>query len=181
MTLKCFKQNRVDRGVLLRQLQGRGCQLQAAVGGLDLLLGTGKAEVDQRLAAPGLAETESEQDSSSSPGKNKAEARQEAAKTPGSTWGAEPPFQLDPALSGCCEQGRHAAVQQGSQPQLLHQVLHPSLLTPASLPDPVTPAGTAHEPELVLQKPLPLDAFHQCIAPQFFNTLLAHTQATPSF
>lgn len=56
MTVKCFKENRVDGGVLLRQLQGRGCQLCTAVGGLGLLLGANKMELDQHLAAPGLAE-----------------------------------------------------------------------------------------------------------------------------
>ena len=71
MTLKCFRQNRVDGGVLLRWLQGRGCQLRAAAGGLGLGLETGKTKADQHLAAPGLAEMESKQESSCSPGKNK--------------------------------------------------------------------------------------------------------------
>lgn len=58
MTLKCFKQNRVDGGVLLRKLQGRGSQIQAAARALGLGLGTGKTKPDQHVAAPGLAETE---------------------------------------------------------------------------------------------------------------------------
>lgn len=133
MTLKCFRQSRVDGGVLLRQLQGRGCQLQAAVGGLGLLLGTGKAKVDQHVAAPGLAETESEWGSSSSPAKKQQKQDRRQQKLQGVRGELKPFSQLDLALSGCCEQGRYAAAQQGSQPQLLHKGLHSPLLVPASL------------------------------------------------
>lgn len=84
VTLKCFKQNRVDGGVLLRQLQGRGCQLWAAAGGLSLGLGTGKTKADQRLAAPGLAETESKWERSCSPMENKQKQDRRRQKPQGS-------------------------------------------------------------------------------------------------
>lgn len=89
VTLKCFKQNRADGGVLLK---GLGCQLQAAARGLSLGLGTGKTKLDQHLAAPGLAETESEEESSCSPGENKQKQDRRREKPWGSEWGAEPPF-----------------------------------------------------------------------------------------
>lgn len=68
--------------------------------------------------------------------------------------------------------------------------LQPPLLVPASssFPSPATPTGKVHEgshPSLklghVLKEPLPLEASCQCIALWFLNTLLARTQATPSF
>ena len=55
-------------------------------------LGTGKTKADQRLAAPGLAEMESEQESSCSPGENKQKQDRRRQKPQGSEWRAEPPF-----------------------------------------------------------------------------------------
>lgn len=71
--------------MLLRQLQGRGSQVQAAAGGLGL--GTGKTKTDHHLAAPGLAETESAEEQLLCWGKQ-AEARHKAAKTPGEQVGS---------------------------------------------------------------------------------------------
>lgn len=85
MTLKCFKQNRVDGGVLLRQLQGRGSQVRAATGGLGLGLGTGKTKADQHPAAPGLADRVSRR--AAALGQNK-QTRHRAAKTPGEQVGS---------------------------------------------------------------------------------------------
>lgn len=168
--------------MLLRQLQGRGSQIQAVAGGLGLGLGTGKTKADQHLAAPGLAETVS----------RRAAAllrKTSRSKTQGSKTARGASGELNPAfrtLSGCSRQVRDAAVQQPSPQQ---QGLQPPLLVPASsLPSPATPTGKAHEgshPSLesghVLQEPLPLEASCQCIAPWSLDALLAHTQATPPF
>lgn len=177
MTLKCFKQNRVDGGVLLRQLQGRGSQIQAAAGGLGLGLGTGKTKADQHLAAPGLAETVRR--AAALLGK-KSRSKTQGSKSPRGASG-----ELSPAFrtwSWCCRQGRDAAAQPSAARLQPH-------LDPASspLPNPATPSGRAckSHPSLesghVLKEPLPLEASCQCIALWSLNTLLARTQATPSF
>lgn len=189
MTLKCFKQNRVDGDVLLRQLQRRGSQVRAETGGLGLGLGRGKTEADQHLAAPGLADRVSRR-AAALLGKT-SRSKTQGSKNPRGASG-----ELNPAsrtLSGCCRQGKDAAVRQPGPQQLARlaatfpeQALQPPLLAPASsaLPSPAAPIGRAHEgshPSLksghVLKEPLPLEASCQCIALWSLNTLLARTQA----
>lgn len=91
--------------------------------------------------------------------------------------------------------GRDAAMQQPSPqqrglqpPSLTKTCSHLSWSQPLPQLRPCHPyrdsprAVTSQtKPGHALQEPLPLDAFCQCIAPWSLNTLLAHTQATPSF
>lgn len=141
-------------------------------------LGTGKTKADQHLAAPGLAERVSRR-AAALLGK-KSRSKTQGSKSPLGASG-----ELNPAFrtwSGCCRQGRDAAAQPSAA--RLAATSGPSLIP---FPNPATPTGRAHKshPSLesghVLKEPLPLMASCQCIALWSLNTLLARTQATPSF
>lgn len=82
MTLKCFKQNRVDGGVLLRQLQGRGCQLGSS-GRAQLGVGDRQDQGRPASGSPRACRDRDQVGEKLLPYRKQVEARQEAAKTPG--------------------------------------------------------------------------------------------------